>query len=150
MTAKGSIFTRLTNEVRDDNVVLLQNHRKEQAENELRKHLTSKFMNTYETEKTVLDEVDSILFQRSLGGSSALDAHSTIGSWQTMASSRRTRATSPGRKSVSREQKAATRANEMRHVTLRWHRGPVAIGQVSSVYVDCVPVISYGFYTIIL
>ena len=132
MSVKGSIFTRLTNEVRDDNVVLLQNHRKDQAGNDLKKHLNSKFMNTYETEKSVLDEVDSILFQHSLGGSTTLDARTTIGSWHTMASSNRSRATSPGRKSVSRQQKATDRANNMRHVTQKWHRGPVAIGQVSA------------------
>ena len=129
--SNSAIFTRLTNEVRDDNVILTQTYRKEHTHVAPEMHLTAKFLSTYEAEKDVMDEVESILFQHSIGGSSSIGAHTSLGSWKTSPSPMRPRAGSPGGRSLgSREGRLRQRAGEMKHVTDKWHKGPVAIGQV--------------------
>lgn len=131
MTTNSMIFTRITNEVRDDNLTLTQVYRREHKVADLGRHLRTKLMSTYAAEKSVMDEVDSILFQRSLRGSSSIDGGNSYGSWQSTASRANGRSSSPsGRSLGSREEKLRKRAGEMKQVTERWCKGPVAIGQV--------------------
>lgn len=128
MSASSLIFTRLANEVRDDNAVIVKSYRKEHSHDIQHGTLVPKLMSRYDAEKSVFDEVDSILFQRGFGGSSRIDAHTSLGSWKTSAMKSRV-GSSGGRSMKSENEKLKARANEMRHLTDRWHKGPVAVGQ---------------------
>lgn len=125
----SAIFTRLTNEVREDNAVLLMHYRKEMINQDpIRHRVSTKFMSAYELDKKVTDEVESIIFEKSL-----MASHNSVRSSQldigTFFSTNSTNSNTTLRVK-SRQKMLDDRHNEMKHLTSKWHRGPVAIGQV--------------------
>jgi hypothetical protein len=115
---KSAIFTRLTNETRDDNNELVRKHKMELAElDPLKQTVKPRYLNYLQHEKVMISEVESILDSVNSGSKGQRKPLNRLSSMAVASTS------SLG----SIKQGVSDRVEE---ITADWVRGPAAMGQV--------------------
>ncbi len=119
---KAEIFTRLTNEVREDNVEIIRKFRKDiELHNEF-KHIPSRLHSTYDATKRFQEEVDRIL----LGVDNA-SLCATDSTWES-----NTTIKSKMTSNTAHTTKQSNNHSRIKEITENWYHGPVSIEQVGS------------------
>lgn len=141
---KGSpIFTRITNETRDDNVELISKHRAHLEElDPIKRHVQPRYLSHLEHERVFINELESIIGGGSVHQNSVLSNATTLNPVSSKASLR-----SKG-SSVLAESRRREFSSHVKEVSASWAKGPVKIGPVLLYCIFCnLKIINYHNYS---